>query len=37
MAKWYGKNGNKTTEGAKNELKGGKLTIKQDPALERES
>ena len=37
MAKWYGKNGNKTTEGAKNELKGGKPTIKQDPALERES
>ena len=34
-AKWYGRNGNKITEGAKNGLKGGKPTIKQGPALER--
>ena len=32
---WYGRNNNKITEGAKNGLKGGKLTIKQGPALER--
>ena len=35
MAKWYGRNGNKITEGAKNGLKGEKPTIKQGPVLER--
>ena len=35
MVEWYGKNGNKTTEGAKNGLKGEKPTIKQGPTLER--
>ena len=35
MAKWYGRNGNKITEGAKNGLKGENPTIKQGPALER--
>ena len=33
--KWYDKNGSKITEGAKNELKEGKPTIKQGSALER--
>ena len=32
---WYGRNGNKTTEGAKNGLKRGKPIIKQGPALEK--
>ena len=35
MVEWYGRNGNKTTEGAKNGLKGEKSTINQGPALER--
>ena len=35
MVEWYGKNGNKTTEGAKNGLKGENPTIKQGLALER--
>ena len=33
MAKWYGRNGNKTTEGAKNGLKREKPTIKQGSKL----
>ena len=35
MTEWFGRNDNKTTEGAKNGLKGEKPTIKQGPALER--
>ena len=35
MVEWYDRNDNKTTEGAKNGLKGEKPTIKQGPALER--
>ena len=35
MAGWYGKKGNKITEGLKNGLKRGKPIIKQGPALER--
>jgi len=35
MTEWYGRNGNKTTERAKNGLKGEKPTIKQGSALER--
>ena len=35
MAEWYDRNDNKTTEGAKNGLKGEKLTINQGPSLER--
>ena len=34
-AEWYGRNGSKITEGAKNVLKRGKPTIKQGPTLER--
>ena len=33
IVEWYGRNNNKITEGAKNELKGGKPTTKQGPAL----
>ena len=35
MAKWYGRNDNKTIEEVKNRLKGEKPTIKEDLALER--
>ena len=35
ITEWYGRNDNKIAEGAKNGLKGGKPTIKQGPALER--
>ena len=35
IEKWYGRNGNKIIEGAKNGLKRGKPTIKQGLALER--
>ena len=35
MVGWYGKKGNKITEGLKNGLKRGKPIIKQGPALER--
>ena len=35
MVGWYGKKGNKITEGVKNGLKRGKPIIKQSPAFER--
>ena len=35
MTEWYGRNDNKTTEGAKNGLKGKKPMIKQGIALEK--